>query len=150
MLDEEFDGARQKNCAGKHSTNWLTSSQSCVTFNHMVKSSAARLDSIFHALSDATRRSILREVARQEKTVGEVARPYRMSLAAVSKHLNVLESAELIARERRGSFQIVRLKAQNLRPAEEWLAWYEKFWNQRLDALQNYLEGEEDEHNANR
>lgn len=116
----------------------------------MVKNSAARLDSIFHALSDTTRRSILRDVAAKERTVGEVAKPYRMSLAAVSKHLNVLESAELIARERRGSFQIVRLKAQNLRPAEEWLTWYEKFWNQRLDALQGYLEGEEDEHNVNR
>ncbi|HTV05977.1 MAG TPA: metalloregulator ArsR/SmtB family transcription factor [Acidobacteriaceae bacterium] len=109
----------------------------------MVKRNAARLDSIFHALSDNTRRSILRDVARRERTVGEVARPYRMSLAAVSKHLNVLESAELIARERRGSFQIVRLKAENLRPAEEWLAWYERFWSRQLDALQNYLEGDE-------
>src|SRR5579872_794307 len=108
----------------------------------MVKSSAARLDSVFHALSDATRRSILRDVARKGKTVGEVAKPYRMSLAAVSKHLNVLESAELIARERRGSFQIVRLNAKNLRPAEQWLAYYENLWNRQLDALQNYLEGE--------
>lgn len=114
------------------------------TFNRMVKSNAARLDSIFHALSDGTRRSILRDIAAKEKTVGEVARPYRMTLAAVSKHLNVLEEAELIARERRGSFQIVRLKAQTLRPAEEWLAFYEKFWNRRIDALQSYLEGEED------
>lgn len=77
--------------------------------------------------------------------MGEVARPYRMSLAAVSKHLNVLESAELIARERRGNFQIVRLNAKNLRPAEEWLAYYETFWNRQLDALQSYLEGEEHE-----
>lgn len=121
----------------------------CSTFNHMVKSNAARLDTVFHALSDATRRSILRDVAAKEKTVGEVARPYRMSLAAVSKHLNVLESAELIARERRGSFQIVRLRAQSLRPAEEWLAFYEKFWNRQIDALQSYLEGEKDEHSGN-
>ena len=116
----------------------------------MVKSNALRLDSIFHALADETRRSILRDVASKEKTVGDVAKPYRMSLAAVSKHLNVLESAELIARERRGSFQIVRLKAENLRPAEEWLAWYETFWNRQLDALQSYLEeGEKDEHDSN-
>jgi DNA-binding transcriptional ArsR family regulator len=115
----------------------------------MVKSNAARLDAVFHALSDATRRSILRDVAVKERSVGEVARPYRMSLAAVSKHLNVLESAELIARERRGSFQIVRLNAQNLRPAEQWLAWYEKFWNRQLDALQTYLEGEQNEHTGN-
>lgn len=112
----------------------------------MVKSNAARLDSVFHALSDATRRSILRDLSGKEKTVGEVAKPYRMTLAAVSKHLNVLESAELIARQRRGSFQIVRLKAENLQAAEQWLAYYEKFWNRQLDALQSYLEGEKDEH----
>ena len=111
----------------------------------MVKSSAVRLDSIFHALSDTTRRSILRDVAVKSKTVSEIAKPYRMSLAAVSKHLRVLESAELIARERRGSFRIVRLKAASLRPAEEWLAYYEKFWNTQLDALQIYLEGEDDD-----
>ncbi len=124
----------------KHSTRWLTVAVQFVTFNHMVKSSAARLDSVFHALSDATRRSILRDVATREKTVGEVARPYRLTLAAVSKHLHVLESAELIARERRGRFQIVRLNAKNLKPAEEWLAWYERFWTGQIDALQKYLE----------
>ena len=111
----------------------------------MVKSNAVRLDSIFHALSDSTRRSILRDVSAKEKTVGEVAKPYAMSLAAVSKHLKVLEEAELIARERRGSFQIVRLKAKSLRPAEEWLAFYDKFWKQQLDALQSYLEEGEDD-----
>ncbi len=110
----------------------------------MVKSNAARLDGIFQALSDGTRRSILRDVAGGEKTVGEIARPYRMSLAAVSKHVKVLESAELVARERRGSFQIVRLRAANLRPAEQWLAYYEQFWSGRLDALKTQLEKEED------
>jgi len=108
----------------------------------MVKSSAARLDAVFHALSDSTRRSILRDVAAGEKTVSEVAKPYAMSLAAVSKHLNVLEEAELIARQRRGSFQIVKLQAKGLRPADQWLAFYEKFWNERIDALQSYLEDE--------
>lgn len=110
----------------------------------MVKSNAARLDSIFHALSDTTRRSILRDVSRREKTVGEIAKPYRMSLAAVSKHVKVLEAAELVARERRGSFQIVRLQAKSLRPAEEWLAYYETFWTSQLEALQTHLEGEDD------
>jgi DNA-binding transcriptional ArsR family regulator len=109
----------------------------------MVKSNAVRLDSIFHALSDSTRRAILRDVSKQGKTVGEIAKPHLMSLAAVSKHLKVLEAAELIARERRGSFQIVRLKAANLRPAEEWLAYYERFWSRQLDALQAQLEREE-------
>lgn len=109
----------------------------------MVKSNAARLDLVFHALSDATRRSILRDVSAKEKTVGQIAKPYRMSLAAVSKHLKVLEAAELIARERRGSFQIVRLNAKSLRPAEEWLAFYDKFWTRQIDALQIHLEGED-------
>ncbi len=108
----------------------------------MVKSNAARLDAVFHALSDSTRRAILRDVSKQEKTVGEVAKPHRMSLAAVSKHLKVLEAAELIARERRGSFQIVRLNAASLRPADEWLAYYETFWSARLDALQAHLESQ--------
>ena len=110
----------------------------------MVNSSPAQLDSIFHALADSTRRSILHDVARREKTVGEIARPYRMSLAAVSKHLKVLESADLIAREKRGSFQIVRLNAAPLRSAEQWLAHYQKFWTRQLDALQEFIAGEKE------
>ena len=108
----------------------------------MVKSTAVRLDSIFHALADPTRRAILRDVSVGEKTVGDVARPYALTLAAVSKHLNVLERADLIARQRRGSFQIVRLKAPALQEAEEWLGYYSKFWNVRFDALETYLEGD--------
>lgn len=107
----------------------------------MVKRSSVRLDSVFHALSDATRRDILHGLARGEKTVGEVAKPHKMSLAAVSKHIKVLEEAELIARERRGAFHIVRLKPLGLRHAEEWMAHYTHFWNTQLDQLENYLGG---------
>ncbi|MBE3603878.1 winged helix-turn-helix transcriptional regulator [bacterium] len=115
----------------------------------MVKSAArrktppARLDAVFHALADATRRSILRGVAERPKTVGEIARPYRVSLAAVSKHLKVLERADLIRREKRGSFQIVRLNAAPMRAAEEWIRRYERFWNRQLDALQDLLDRED-------
>ena len=109
-------------------------------FNRMVESSAARLDTVFHALSDPTRRAILHGLTQGERTVTEIARPYRMTLAAVSKHLKVLESAELVARERRGSFHIVRLQAQSLQAAEEWIAFYSRFWNQRLDNLEKFLE----------
>lgn len=117
----------------------------------MVESNAVHLDSIFHALSDATRRSILRDIAREEKTVGEIARPYPVSLAAVSKHLKVLEAAELVERRKRGSYQMVRLNAKTLRSAEQWLAYYEKFWTQQLDALQTYLEkGEDNGHSRRR
>lgn len=114
-----------------------------VAFNRMVKSNAARLDSIFHALSDPTRRAILRDVSAGSKAVGEIARPYRLTLAAVSKHLNVLEAADLVARKRRGSFQIVSLNPGALHEAEQWLAYYRKFWGSRLDALARHLEGGE-------
>jgi DNA-binding transcriptional ArsR family regulator len=109
----------------------------------MVKSlpneQTARLDGVFHALSDPTRRAILRDVAPREKSVGEIAHPYRVSLAAISKHLKVLEKARLIHREKRGSFQFVRINAAPMKEAERWLSYYEKFWNQQLDALTEFF-----------
>ncbi len=108
----------------------------------MVKSSA-RLDSVFHALSDTTRRSILRDISTGEKTVGEIAQPYPMSLAAVSKHLKVLESANLIHRQKQGSFQLVRINPAPMKEASRWIAYYEKFWNHQLDALENLLNEKE-------
>lgn len=106
----------------------------------MVKSEAFKLDTIFHALSDTTRRSILRELAKNEKTVSQIAKPYKMSLAAVSKHLNVLEAANLIGRRKEGSFQFVKLNAKTLKVAEQWLSYYQTFWSLRLDGLQELLE----------
>lgn len=104
------------------------------------RKSVVALDSVFHALADATRRAILRDITRREKTVGEIAEPYAMSLAAVSKHLDVLERASLIRRERRGSCRMVRLNPKPLEAAQSWLAFYEKFWETNLDALQQLLE----------
>jgi DNA-binding transcriptional ArsR family regulator len=110
--------------------------------NSSLKARALRLDAVFHALSDATRRSILRDVARGEKTVGQIAEPYPVSLAAVSKHLKVLEGAGLVHREREGSFQKIKLNAAPMKEAERWLAYYEKFWNEQLDSLESLLEQE--------
>jgi DNA-binding transcriptional ArsR family regulator len=101
---------------------------------------AVALDSVFHALADSTRRSILREITRGEKTVGQLAQPYAMSLAAVSKHLDVLERASLITRERKGTSRMVRLNPKPLRAAQNWIAFYERFWTEKLDALQHLLE----------
>jgi len=95
----------------------------------------SRLDGVFHALSDPTRRSILRDIAEKEKTVGEIARPYRSSLAAISKHIHVLEGSGLVTRRRQGSFQFVRITPMPLKEAQQWLSFYERFWNERLDAL---------------
>jgi len=101
---------------------------------------AVRLDSIFHALSDSTRRSILRDVSAREKTVSQIAKPYRVSLAAVSKHVKVLEGAGLVRRRKRGSFQFVRTNAKPLKEAKKWLSYYERFWNEQLDRLQAVFE----------
>ena len=106
----------------------------------MVELSTSALDSVFHALADGTRRAILRDLTLEGKSVGEIARPYEMSLAAVSKHVQVLERAELVERQRRGQFQIVRLKPKNIRAAQDWLSFYENFWSARLDSLQTLLE----------
>ena len=101
------------------------------------------LDSVFHALADSTRRAILRDIIRSEKTVGEIAEPYSMSLAAVSKHLDVLERASLIQRERKGTSRLVRLNPQPLHAAHDWLTFYENFWKSSLDRLQDLLENKQ-------
>jgi DNA-binding transcriptional ArsR family regulator len=106
----------------------------------MVKSEIRRLDLIFQALADSTRRAILRDIAKDEKTVSQIAEPYRMSLAAISKHLKVLEKAKLVERRKAGSFQLVKLNPTTLKTAEEWIAYYQQFWTVRLDALQDLLE----------
>lgn len=99
----------------------------------------ATLDEVFHALSDGTRRSILRDIADGEKTVGEIARPYRSSLAAISKHIHVLEGSGLVARRKQGSFQFVRINPMPMKEAQRWLSYYEKFWNERLDQFEQYF-----------
>jgi DNA-binding transcriptional ArsR family regulator len=106
----------------------------------MVKSDVRQLDRIFHALSDPTRRSILEGLTRNERTVTQIAARYPMSLAAVSKHLKVLEHAKLIGRRKAGSFRFLKLRAESLLSAAEWIAHYEQFWGARLDVLKSFLE----------
>jgi len=108
----------------------------------MVESTGYSLDLIFQALSDPTRRAILKNVSSRERTVTELAKPFRMSLAAVSKHLKILDRARLIRRTKRGSFYYVRLNPEALMSAEQWLARYQKFWQTRLDSLSRLLEKE--------
>jgi DNA-binding transcriptional ArsR family regulator len=99
-----------------------------------------RLDRTFAALSDPTRRSILARLAHGEATVGELARPFRVSRPAISKHLRVLEEAGLVQRERDGRVSRCELDAAPMRDAAEWLGRYRAFWGGRLDALARYLE----------
>ena len=101
-----------------------------------------RLDVTFHALADPTRRGMLASLALGEKSVGELAEPFRMSFAGASKHVKVLESAGLVARRRSGRKQMCTLRAEPLAEAEQWLRQWEKFWTVRLDRLQALVEGE--------
>ena len=98
------------------------------------------LDSTFAALSDATRRGILARLATGEASVTELAKPYDISLPAVSKHLRVLESAGLVARSKDGRVHRCRLEAAPMKSAADWIAHYRQFWEAQLDSLQRYLE----------
>jgi DNA-binding transcriptional ArsR family regulator len=114
-------------------------SASCI-FNHMVELlDSPRLDAVFHALGDATRRRMLRELTEGARTVSQLAEPFEMSLAAASKHIKALESAGLIRREVRGRTHVCHLDAGPLANANEWLSFYERFWNARLDTLEQLL-----------
>jgi DNA-binding transcriptional ArsR family regulator len=98
-----------------------------------------RLSATFAALADPTRRAILARVATGETSVSELARPFDMSLPAISKHLKVLERAGLIMRGRQAQWRPCRLKAEPLKDAARWIDGYRQHWEQRLDQLDAYL-----------
>ena len=103
----------------------------------------ARLDATFAALADPTRRAILARLARGEASVGQLAEPFAMSLAAASKHIKALESAGLVRRAVHGRTHRLRLEAAPLAGALDWLRFYERFWTGRLDALEGLLRAED-------
>lgn len=97
------------------------------------------LDRVFHSLADATRRDILRRLSQAEQTIGELAKPYAMSLAAIAKHINVLEAAGLVLKRRSGKQKVVCIVPTTLKAAEAHLSEYEKLWAARFDALEALL-----------
>ena len=101
------------------------------------------MNSVFHALGDATRRHMLRDLAGGERTVSQLAQPFAISLAAASKHIKVLENAGMIRREVRGRTHLCRLDPGPLASAHEWLSFYERFWTSRLDMLEQLLRAED-------
>lgn len=100
-----------------------------------------KLDRVFQCLADPTRRDILRRVSDEELSVSEIAHAYHrhMSLAAVSKHLKVLEGAQLITKRREGKQQFIALSPPRLHDASRYLEQYKELWEERLDSLENYL-----------
>jgi DNA-binding transcriptional ArsR family regulator len=99
----------------------------------------SRLDRVFSALADPTRRAILARLAHRPATINEIAKPFTVSLNAVSKHVMVLERAGLLRREIRGREHRCRIMARPLRDANAWLEHYRQFWDLRLDALEVYV-----------
>ena len=97
------------------------------------------MNEVFHALSHDARREILSRLTSGDLTVGQLAEPFAMSLEAVSKHIRVLERAGLVRRTVDGSRHICRLEAKPLASAADWLRFYERFWTERLDALEGLL-----------
>ena len=140
--DEEaaWPSLAQKN----HSTIQLTFQKCAPIFNRMVELQAPQLNTVFHALGDATRRRMLHDLASGERTVGQLAEPFTISLAAASKHIKVLESAGLIRREVRGRTHLCRLDPGPLASAHQWLSFYQRFWTDRLDVLERLLRNEDE------
>jgi DNA-binding transcriptional ArsR family regulator len=130
-------------------------------FNHMVDkfrerrkttppASNDRLDRVFHALSDPTRRQMLHSLAGGERTVGELAAPFRMSLAGAAKHVKTLERSGLLRRTVKGRTHICRLEPAPLANANAWFRYYTRFWEQSLDALEAALREEDATHERSR
>jgi DNA-binding transcriptional ArsR family regulator len=109
----------------------------------MVKYSS-QLDSTFGALADPTRRAILASLMLGQASITELAKPYRMSLPAVMKHIRVLEEAGLVSQEKTGRTRRCSLAAEPLKNAEEWISQYRKFWEGAFDSLERYLSQPED------
>lgn len=101
--------------------------------------SPERLDAVFGALADATRRAILERLAAGEASVKELSEPFAMSAPAITKHLKVLENAGLISRSREGQWRPCRLEVESLREASEWVGQYRQFWEESFDRLDAYL-----------
>jgi DNA-binding transcriptional ArsR family regulator len=104
-----------------------------------------RLDATFAALADPTRRAMLVSLMDGERSIGELARPHAMSFAGAAKHVRALQRAGLIEQRKAGRTQLCRLRAQPLAEANAWLRQTERFWTERLDALELLLAAERKE-----
>ena len=102
-------------------------------------SRAARLDAVFAALADPTRRAIIERLSRSEARVTEVAAPFDMSLNAVSKHIRVLEASGVIARQRKGRDHILSINTRSLDEVDGWIGRTRRYWEERLDAMELLL-----------
>lgn len=106
------------------------------------------MNDVFAALGDPTRRAIVASLSESDATINELAKPFSMSLQAVSKHIRVLEDAGIVKRKKIGRSRHCQLDARAVREAKEWLSEIESAWQHRLDRLTEILENETDESNG--
>jgi DNA-binding transcriptional ArsR family regulator len=105
----------------------------------MVKYSQHQLDLAFGALSHPIRRGILARLSTGEASIAELAKPFKVSAPAITKHMKVLEEAGLLSRKKQGRVHRCRLEERRMKQAQEWIEEHRKFWNDKLDALERYL-----------
>lgn len=105
----------------------------------MVNYSQRHLDLAFGALAHPIRRGILARLSTGEATVAELAKPFKVSAPAITKHMRVLEKAGLLSREKKGREHHCRLEQERMKEAEAWIEAQRKFWNEKFDALERYL-----------
>ncbi len=113
-------------------------------------SRTARLDAVFGALADPTRRAIIERLSRSEARVTEVAEPFRMSLNAVSKHIRVLEASGVIERHRKGRDHILSINPRSLDEVDGWIMRMRRYWEERLDAMESLLQELNKDHKLGR
>ena len=114
----------------------------------LAASRTARLDAVFAALADPTRRAIIERLSRSEARVTEIAEPFRMSLNAVSKHIRVLELSGVVERHRKGRDHILSINTRSLDEIEGWIGRTRRYWEKRLDAMERVLRELKMEHKA--
>jgi DNA-binding transcriptional ArsR family regulator len=114
----------------------------------MIKYQDETLDAVFHALADPSRRAILRMLAKRECSIGELVPSFPISFVAVSNHMKVLEQAGLVIRRKQGRHQMCSLDRRGLDAARSWLEAHERFWTERLDALEDVVAEMKGDHDA--
>jgi DNA-binding transcriptional ArsR family regulator len=107
----------------------------------MVNYADRRMDAVFSALADSTRRGMIRRLSRGPATIGELGRPYPITKPAITRHVKILEGAGLVRRERDGRLHVCSLRAEQMREAEAWIERYRTFWEGSLGSLAKLVEG---------
>lgn len=118
---------------------YLTFFRRCAKLNLMVNYSQHQLDLAFGALAHPIRRGILARLATGEATIAELAKPFRVSAPAITKHMRILEDAGLLSRRKQGREHHCRLETKRMQEVERWIEHHRTLWNDRLDALELYI-----------